>query len=97
VKPGDLVRIIDHNHYQEQHAWVTVGSVSSEKDHRNFPAGTVAVFLGACAVDLDDLPERSLVLIDGTPGWVWKDEIVLYSHSDSCDLVENLPSEGNPV
>ena len=55
------------------------------------------MFLGACAETVYSLPERNLVLIDGTPGWVWKDEIVLYSHSEGCDLVENLPSEGNPV
>ena len=99
MKKGDLVMIRHECHREEEYLPVTVGSISPEKNHRQFPPGAVALFLGDNIKASADggLPESKLILIDSEIGWVWHDEIEMYSHSAGCYLVVNLPSEGNPV
>jgi hypothetical protein len=75
MKPGDLVELAQPTLTWE--GWIEVGSMdnSGPSDRRRgyWPAGTLAVFI-------DSLPNVyhqlvSVVLIDGSPGWVWNDEI----------------------
>ena len=99
MKPGDLVMIRHECHGKEEYLYVTVGSISPEKNSRQFLPGTVALFLGDNIKSSADVgfPESKLILIDSEIGWVWQDEIEMYSHSAGCYLVGNLPSDRNPV
>ena len=77
MKDGDLVELIQPSRARD--GWVEVGGVDksgpSDRSRGHWPVGTLAVFIESLPNKFHQL--ASLVLIDGSPGWVWNDEIRL--------------------
>jgi len=71
MTPGNLVELWD----DADGEGITVGGMPNDPiQRREFPAGTLAVWLGRHHL-LKRSTRASVILIGGKPGWVWDSEI----------------------
>ncbi len=80
MNPGDLVELIQPARACD--GWVEVGGMDksgpSDRRRGHWPAGTLVVFIDSIP-NMADRP-ASVILIDGSRGWIWNDEIRLASN-----------------